>query len=407
MKKKGLSIFQKLFIAFLGVGLIAILISVAEHYYSKKEFIRHSISSVLSEHLEASISLFERTYADPIKKDLDFIETSALLNDFLMSKHHEVLLTKPGVERLFIHFTGRAKGTHLSLRFIDSQGAERIITSGRRRARDYTSIGKFPDNTFHQRVYSLFQRLKEAKAHTMLFEGPFGYRNRLTFLAGIPKREPEIGGFGGAVIFHCDLTDYIDYLSNIKFNEIPMAWLLTPDNRVVLSPEKDGLFPEQRLYEPKEETTNSGFSVSSPLGFDLQDPQLLNIVLRIPPEVFSSELAKALRNSAVIVGGLMVLVAFLAFFLSKRLIVKPIEKLSRGAERIGGGDLDHRINIETHDEIAELADEFNRMAEGLHKSTVSRDMLVKEIAERKRAEEALRQEAQVVAQVHDSIVITD
>ncbi|MBN1532211.1 MAG: SpoIIE family protein phosphatase [Spirochaetes bacterium] len=43
------------------------------------------------------------------------------------------------------------------------------------------------------------------------------------------------------------------------------------------------------------------------------------------------------------------------------IIIKPIKELSRGATIIGQGNLDHRINIKTSDELGRLAKEFNVM----------------------------------------------
>ena len=160
MQKKGLSIFQKLFFAFLGVGLITLIISGTVHYRSKKEFIERTIAFQLSDSLRASIDYFNRTYTIPIKKDLGFIETSSSLNNFLTSQKDEALLTKPPAERLFLHFTGIAESIYLSSRFIDSKGEEKIITAGNKRVRDYATIDHFPNNVLYRRIYSLFKRLK-------------------------------------------------------------------------------------------------------------------------------------------------------------------------------------------------------------------------------------------------------
>ena len=48
-----------------------------------------------------------------------------------------------------------------------------------------------------------------------------------------------------------------------------------------------------------------------------------------------------------------------------RFIVHPIRKISQGAERIAGGDLDYRLSIRNHDEIGNMAINFNRMADSL------------------------------------------
>ena len=292
MRRKGLSIFQKLFIAFLGVGLITLIISGMVHYKSKKEFVERTITSQLSDSLHASTNYFHSTFTIPIKKDLGFIEKSPSLNNFLTSQKAEILLMKPPAERLFLYFTGMAESIYLSSRFIDSKGKESIVTAGNRRTRDYAAIGHFPNNELYQRVYSLFERLKVENVGSILFEGPFKYKNdKFTFVIGISKMEPEIGGFGGAVIFHCDLTAYLNYLSDIKFQQAPIAFVFSPDNQVMLSPEKEASF-DPVLYLSKEENINNSLVVSSSVKLGSNNDVLLNFVLSIPQRIFSSELKK-------------------------------------------------------------------------------------------------------------------
>jgi len=49
-------------------------------------------------------------------------------------------------------------------------------------------------------------------------------------------------------------------------------------------------------------------------------------------------------------------------------MASPIRALSAGAERLGGGDLGHRIEVKTGDEVEALATNFNRMAGQLEES---------------------------------------
>ena len=390
MRRKGLSIFQKLFIALFCVALITLIISGVVHYTSKKKFIERTITSQISDYLHASIDYFNKMFTIPTKKDLGFIDASPTLNNLLTSQKDETLLTKPPVERLFLHFTGPAESIYLSSRFIDSKGKEKIIAAGKRRMRDYTTIDHFPNNVLYRRIYSLFKRLKADSLGSILFEGPFKYKNKLTFVIGISKIEPEIGGFGGVVILHCDLTSFVHYLSDIKFNKVPIAFEISPDNQVMLPPEKRAS-PGPDFYSSQEENTNNALSVSSSIKLGSNNNVLLNLTLSISQKIFFSELKKALIDSAIMGILIILLVGFVAFFISMRLFANPIKELSHGTERIGRGDLNYRIKIETHDEIAQLADEFNRMAESLQKTTVSRDMLIQEVNERKRTEEALKE----------------
>jgi signal transduction histidine kinase/ActR/RegA family two-component response regulator len=81
----------------------------------------------------------------------------------------------------------------------------------------------------------------------------------------------------------------------------------------------------------------------------------------------------------------LVLILLLATILTRN-IVKPIKALAKTAGRIAKGDLSVQATVRTKDEIGDLGSAFNRMAEGLKTTTVSRDKLAKEITERKQAE---------------------
>jgi nitrate/nitrite-specific signal transduction histidine kinase len=53
--------------------------------------------------------------------------------------------------------------------------------------------------------------------------------------------------------------------------------------------------------------------------------------------------------------------------LARRMVV-PIRAMQAGAERIGGGELNHRLAIKTGDELESLAEQFNRSAAALEES---------------------------------------
>ncbi len=62
---------------------------------------------------------------------------------------------------------------------------------------------------------------------------------------------------------------------------------------------------------------------------------------------------------------LALVLGVLGAFLLASFMTKPIETLREGARRIGEGKLDHRIKVNTNDELRELADDFNAMAQKL------------------------------------------
>lgn len=72
----------------------------------------------------------------------------------------------------------------------------------------------------------------------------------------------------------------------------------------------------------------------------------------------------AIRGVLVTLAALLLLgllVGSLAAYLIGRGIIGSVGKLKEGARRIGGGDLEHRIELDTRDEIGEVAVAFNEM----------------------------------------------
>jgi signal transduction histidine kinase len=100
---------------------------------------------------------------------------------------------------------------------------------------------------------------------------------------------------------------------------------------------------------------------------------------------------RALFKTMALVGGLVLFIAAIAAFIISRSFTRPIQNLVLGTEEMGKGNLDYRIGLKSQDEIGQLGKSFDRMAENLKKTLVSRDDLVKEVKERKKAEEKGRQ----------------
>ncbi|MEJ1296139.1 MAG: PAS domain S-box protein [Candidatus Sedimenticola sp. (ex Thyasira tokunagai)] len=102
----------------------------------------------------------------------------------------------------------------------------------------------------------------------------------------------------------------------------------------------------------------------------------------------------------------LLLAALLGILLS-RSITDPLTKLKRGAQTIGNGNLNHRIDIQQRDEFGAVANSFDRMATRLQKTLASRDELNKEITERIHAQNALSRFKFTLDQTLDCIFMFD
>jgi signal transduction histidine kinase/CheY-like chemotaxis protein len=107
-------------------------------------------------------------------------------------------------------------------------------------------------------------------------------------------------------------------------------------------------------------------------------------------EAFAPLRASLLRGIVILFVGL--LLAILASVLLARRMVAPIRVLQSGAATIGSGDLGHRIELRTGDELEALGDEFNRAAAKLQESYASLEQKVAE-----RTEELTRSVAELRA----------
>jgi len=123
-------------------------------------------------------------------------------------------------------------------------------------------------------------------------------------------------------------------------------------------------------------------------------------------EAYEPLYVSILRTSSLLLIGLGV--ALLATLLVSRRVVRPLETLRHGVERIRKGDLTARLDLKTGDEIEILADEFNEMAAHLREAYTG---LERKVAERTRAltianeklEEASQHKSQFLANVNHEL----
>lgn len=98
-------------------------------------------------------------------------------------------------------------------------------------------------------------------------------------------------------------------------------------------------------------------------------------------EAFLASVKKSIIWAALIAGGAGIV---FTFWLSRRTL-KPVQALTFAARRMQEGDLDQRVNVNSKDEIGELAQAFNAMAAGLKKQEELRRHMVSDIAHELRA----------------------
>jgi len=95
---------------------------------------------------------------------------------------------------------------------------------------------------------------------------------------------------------------------------------------------------------------------------------------------------ESLKNLFIIVFFVLLIVVVILTVLFSRYLTEPLLKLQKGAEAVGKGDLEYRVDVKTQDEFGSLARSFNAMAADLRdyistlkRTTAEKERMLKEL----------------------------
>jgi class 3 adenylate cyclase len=200
------------------------------------------------------------------------------------------------------------------------------------------------------------------------------------------------GASGGQTIARVNLTYVDDVVAHVKVGPNACAYLLDGDGILMAHPDPDlararprlsptdracigvgagaraaRVGPERELAERLHDLLYGGRLYRAEQ--QIEPPKVTRVelqplgwttALEQPAEAALAPLLVSLRNTLV-----LLLVGLLISILACRALAgrmaTPIAALQVGAERIGAGDLGHRIAVSSGDELESLADAFNRM----------------------------------------------
>jgi adenylate cyclase len=186
----------------------------------------------------------------------------------------------------------------------------------------------------------------------------------------------EINGITVAVI---NLKLIWDVISAIHIGASGDAFVLDRSGRIVAHPDislvlrGDDDPAAARLKDLQKVTIGGGGETADGVNAEgrsviaamapIPGPDWMAFVEQPAAEAFGPIRAALWRTGLLLLVG-AVFAALLAYLLARRM-ARPIRLLEQGAERIGAGRFDHKIDISTGDELEGLAARFNHMAEEL------------------------------------------
>ena len=259
---------------------------------------------------------------------------------------------------------------------IDSTGREQLLAS--RLAMDV--VGS-------QRDRSEEPAFKAARPGQTYF-GPVYFRKETEPYMTIAVKAG--GEAGNLTLAEVNLKFIWDVVSRIRIGEKGKAYVVDDTGHLVADPDIGLVLKKTDLsaLDHVKAALAGGTAELARLAKDVSGNEVLTAFARIDPlgwivfveqpvsEVYATLNASILRTGLLILLGLAAsVVASLAF---ARSMVRPIAVLQEGAQRIGAGDLEQKIEIHTGDELEALANQFNRMTGKLRESYAGLEHKVEE-----------------------------
>jgi signal transduction histidine kinase len=261
--------------------------------------------------------------------------------------------------------------------YIDAAGRERLAVSrlamdvadsGRDRSREPAVLGAQPAKTWY---------------------GPVTFRKETE-----PYMQIAVRAGDAVTVADVNLKFIWDVITRIKVGEKGKAYVIDANGYLVADPDIGLVLRKTDLSALDHvQAALAGGEDQEPamLAVDRAGTEVLTAFAPIEPlgwrvfveqpvsEVYATLDASILRTALLLLAG-FVISAVAALALARRM-VSPIRTLQEGAQRIGAGELEQRIDVRTGDELEALAGQFNDMTTELRRSYAELEQKVEERTE--------------------------
>ncbi|MGJ5181276.1 adenylate/guanylate cyclase domain-containing protein [Bradyrhizobium oligotrophicum] len=348
---KGWSLRQGLFAKYVVslVGLVVFVLAVngATETWISYQSTKASLTAAMAEKADASARRIDQAISD-LQRQISWVtRASANTLELRRADYVQLLSQAPAVRQLYQ---------------LDGQGREQLRVSR-------TSISFSSGNDLSRDL-----RFTETVTHGSNFSA-------VTFKGAQPMMSISVAHSGfnaGVTVADIDLDFLEDFMTEAQIGKVGTAYVVDPRGQVLASSAKGPAVGQElaKLPQVAAVLTPDGQPLAS--GTDSEGHAVLSAVATLPKlgwaVFFEQSTAHALapirdqllRGALLIALGLAV--AILAGSLLARRMLVPITALRAGARKLGAGDFAQRIEVKTHDELEELADQFNSMAGQLAQS---------------------------------------
>jgi len=334
------------------MNAVIILIAVFVHYQFAVKSNLQTIESDLKTYLKNSTELLNKGYFSAVDSTLKLMEASPSLVKIRTLPENEARLIRFDIERNFADIIKTNPGLFQSIRFVNIAGDEQVVVEGKKRLRKYKSLLPGNNNsTDHQPLIDTFQQLQSLEPGSLLYSKIENEAGHLHFHVGIVLSEPDVGGFGGAVIAEVKLDEFASYFNSIRYLGEPVSLLQTGDEVTGVG------LASSRLDDAADVYFNDIFP-----GTFMSDEPFVRLIISLPEKILNEQLNQIIMT-ALMVGILALSLTAVVSYLVAIKIVRPIKQLAEVSKRFSEGDFSPIRNIQGQSEIDSLVVALNSMAE--------------------------------------------
>jgi len=283
-------------------------------------------------------------------------------------------------------------------------------------------------NNFRDGIYAFFDNKKgDVRVDDTFIKDEYDYHNKNWYREIIEALErpyqviwtkPYVDDAGsyslmttaGAGIYHngeliglstidWEIEEVIKELTAIKPTKNSFVLLCVPEKDYIISSTRTNAITDASIKSLPWDINADSFTLDGVrymrFGRNMDNGWLLSV--QIPETEIFAEVEKQNNRFSVIIAISSAVMLCLAYYVISKLINTPIKRLTTDVSRIALGNLDTRIEINSKDELGQLAEAFNKMTSDLKKS-------IEEKAKERAEKERIGAELNVAASIQASML---
>lgn len=354
---RGRGLFAKYVFSLVGLVLFVLAVNSAiETYFIYRET-QTSLVNAMAEKADATASRIEQ-FMDETERQISWVTRASSTTLEQHRADYDLLLRQvPAVSQIFQ---------------IDGNGREQI-----RMNRSTVSVGSGQD-------FSRATGFTESVNKGIWYGEPFFVDSQPSMTIGVahPRRETGIS------VAEINLRFLSDFVTSGQAGKIGRAYIVSPKGELLASSDPNqkrgtdySRLPQVAALigtDPQARSTGTSIDGQPVLVASKMVPDLKWFVLYEQP---LSQAFLPIKDLLIRAAGLVALGLLLAMIagtvLTRRMLV-PIRALHAGARRLAAGNFGQHIEIKTRDELEELAEQFNHMADEMQESYTKLEQKVAE-----------------------------